>query len=258
MAREAEAGRRNRKLTAVPDLPEEAPAAPTRRQVFRGKRTKAVASLDQAPTLDDVARAHPGRSLTLGKERKALQFYGTPEAPNAFAMDSLEFLFVVAQYYRGNLPLRLILILIANQKAGGPIELTQERMAEILGVHRTQVNETLAELMELGIVMMLARGLYRINPVYSWRGAQLTRNPDGTSDYTEVDQSDVLREIWDSGLPEQVKYPSLDSLKEAIENDKKAREAKRLKRREERQAAENRAKVRQTETLFDDIDADQE
>ncbi|MFJ5926430.1 replication/maintenance protein RepL [Kitasatospora sp. NPDC092948] len=257
MGREAEAGRRNRsKLTAVPNLPEEPPGAPSRRQAFRGKRTKAV-KLDQ-PSLDDVARAHPGRSLTLGKERKALQFYGTPEEPNAFAMDSLEFLFIVAQYYRGNTPLRLIMILIANQKAGGPIELTQERMAEILDVHRTQVNETLAELMELGIVMMLARGRYRINPVYSWRGAQLVRNADGTSEYTEVEQSDVLREIWDSGLPEQVKYPSLDSLKDAIEQDKKARAAKRRQRQEERRAAEKRAKVGQTETLFDDIDADQE
>ncbi|MFJ5122410.1 hypothetical protein [Kitasatospora sp. NPDC088548] len=258
MGRQSEAGRGNRKLQAVPDLPEEAPAAPSRRRVFRGQRTKAVAKLEQSPSLDDVARAHPGRSLTLGKERKALQFYGTPEEPNAFAMDSLEFLFVVAQYYRGNTPLRLIMILIANQKAGGPIELTQERMAEILDVHRTEVNEKLAELMELGIVMMLARGRYRINPVYSWRGAQLTRNPDGSTEYTEVDQGDVLREIWDSGLPDQVKYPSLESLKAAIKRDKDARAARRLKRKEERQAAENRAKVGQTETLFDDIDANQE
>lgn len=256
MGKEAEAREPKRRLSAVPEAPAEPVAEPSRRQAFKGRRTKPVAA-----SLDDVARAHPGRSLTLGKERKGLQFYSKAEEPNAFAMDSLEFLFIVAQFYRGNLPLRLIMILIANQAAGGVIDLTQERMAEILDVHRSRISETLAELMEHGIVVMLGRGKYRINPVYSYRGAQLKRSPDGTSEYIEVDQADVLREIWDSGLPEQVRYPSLDSLVAAIESDRKAREEARQERRAQRLAAEEehkRAKFGQTETLFDDIEADQE
>jgi hypothetical protein len=33
--------------------------------------------------LDEVARRYPSRKLTLGAERSQLEFYGTPQAPNA-------------------------------------------------------------------------------------------------------------------------------------------------------------------------------
>ncbi|MGP4001692.1 helix-turn-helix domain-containing protein [Streptomyces sp. 8N706] len=181
-----------------------------------------------------MVRAHPNRDIAISKERKGLTFYGTDEQPNAFAMDSLEFLFIVAQYYRGNLPLRLILILIANQRAGGRIELTQERMADILDVHRSRVSEVLQELMEQGIVVKMERGVYRVNPVYSFRGAEFVRNQNGKIEYTEVSQRDVLDELTNSNMPELVRYPSLQALEEAIAEDRKMRAERRAARAKER------------------------
>ncbi|MFI6729822.1 hypothetical protein [Streptomyces atratus] len=82
--------------------------------------------------LDSVARRYPRRKLSLSSERKSMEFYDTPERPKAFSMDSLEFFFLIAQYFREALPLRLILLMIACQKAGGQIRLTQEEMATVL------------------------------------------------------------------------------------------------------------------------------
>lgn len=77
--------------------------------------------------LDSLAKRYPTRKLTLDGERKPLEFYGTENQPNAFSMDSLEFFLVIAQYFREALPLRLILLLIACQRAGGGFHLPRRR-----------------------------------------------------------------------------------------------------------------------------------
>ncbi|MFF3335364.1 hypothetical protein ACFYWX_38480 [Streptomyces sp. NPDC002888] len=53
---------------------------------------------------------------------------------------------------REALPLRLILLMIACQRAGGRIHLSQEEMAHVLNVARTKANEALGEIMSHGIV----------------------------------------------------------------------------------------------------------
>ncbi|WP_331731028.1 hypothetical protein OHV05_37945 (plasmid) [Kitasatospora sp. NBC_00070] len=198
-------------------------------------------------SLDEVARAHPARRITVDAERANLTFYSSAEQPNAFSMDSLEFLFIVAQYYRGNLPLRLILVLIANQQAGGEVELTQEQMGDILDVHRSRISETLLELAGHGIAVKIARGRYRLNPVYSYRAAALRKNADGKSEYVQVDQSEVLRQLMGSDLPEKVRYPTLQALVDAITEDR----SERAERRKSRAGRRNRPAVGQTELMLD-------
>ncbi|MFE7935679.1 hypothetical protein ACFU6S_44570, partial [Streptomyces sp. NPDC057456] len=122
--------------------------------------------------LDSLARRYPRRKVSLSSERKPMEFYDTPERPKAFSMDSLEFFFLIAQYFREALPLRLILLMIACQKAGGQIRLTQEEMSTVLDVHRGKTNEALGEVMSHGIVFKVRRGVYQFNPPYSYRVAE--------------------------------------------------------------------------------------
>ncbi|MFE4604914.1 helix-turn-helix domain-containing protein [Kitasatospora indigofera] len=240
MLRDAASPEPRRKLTRPAADPK-----PDPRKAFSGRRTKAVRSLDE------VVGLYPDRRVEVSEKRKGLEFYSTDAQPNAFAMDSQEFLFIMAQYYRGNVPLRLVCILIANQQAGGVIELTQEQMADILDVHRTAVNDALSELTEHGIVVKITRGSYRLNPVFSYRGAALRRLPDGKTEFVQVEQADVLDELRRrSDLPDRVRYPSLDALKQAIDVSREERaQLRRERARERRRAA---AAVVQSEMLFGD------
>ncbi|GGO60269.1 hypothetical protein [Streptomyces lasiicapitis] len=185
--------------------------------------------------LDEVARRYPGRKLTLGEERKALEFYGAPDRPNAFSMDSLEFLFLIAQYFREALPLRLILLMIACQKAGGRIHLTQEEMATVLDVHRGKVNEALQEIMGHGIAFKVRRGVYQFNPPYSYRVAEFIPGTEtcGTAgEYVRVEQYDRISEIRkDKALPDLVRFPSLEHMRQAIEEVREQRARERAARR---------------------------
>ncbi|MFH0246547.1 hypothetical protein ACGRHY_29925 [Streptomyces sp. HK10] len=186
--------------------------------------------------LDSVARRYPDRKLTLESERKPLEFYGAPERPNAFSMDSLEFFFLIAQYFREALPLRLILLMIACQKAGGRIHLTQEEMATVLDVHRGKINEALQEVMQHGIVFKVKRGVYQFNPPYSYRVAEFIPGTETAGgEYVRIPQHTTISEIRnDASLPELVRYPSLEDMRRAIEElrHKRAQEraARRLKR----------------------------
>jgi biotin operon repressor len=182
--------------------------------------------------LDDLARSYPGREISVGRQRQQLEFFSTPERPNAFAMVALEFFFVIAQYYREALPLRLILLLIAGQRAGGRIPLTQDDMAQLLDVPRQKVNEALREIMSHGIVIKIGRGVYQFNPPYSYVAAELVRLSDGRAEYVQVDQADALRELRASALPDLVRYPSLEHMREAIEEFRQERARKRRERRE--------------------------
>src|ERR1044071_9749505 len=139
--------RRNRTITDAqqPRLPLSDPASAWDR------------TLKPVKDLDAVARQYPGRKLTFDSERKPLEFYGPPGQPNAFSMDSLEFFLVICQFFREALPLRTILLLIACQRAGGRIHLTQEEMATVLGTTRVKVNGALGEIMKHGIVFRVQR-----------------------------------------------------------------------------------------------------
>ena len=186
--------------------------------------------------LEDVARQYPGRKLSLGEKRKPMEFYGTEEQPNAFSMDSLEFFLVIAQFFREALPLRLILLMIACQKAGGRIPLTQDEMATVLDVSRTKVNEALGEIMSHGIVFRVKRGVYQFNPPYSYRVAEFIPGTETMEpEYIKVDQHVTLNQIRaDQSLPELVRFPSLEKMRQEIERLRKERADERTRRRHER------------------------
>lgn len=186
--------------------------------------------------LDEVARAYPGRKLTLDSERKPLEFYGQPGQPNAFSMDSLEFFLVICQFFREALPLRVILLLIACQRAGGRIHLTQEEMATVLDVARTKINEALGEVMSHGIVFRVKRGVYQFNPPYSYRVAEFIPGTETTpAEYRKVDQHVALEQIRsDQNLPDLVRFPSLEAMREEINRLREKRAEDRARRRLER------------------------
>ncbi|MCF3105466.1 hypothetical protein IPZ58_28315 [Streptomyces roseoverticillatus] len=186
--------------------------------------------------LDEVARRYPGRKLTLEGERKPLEFYGTTERPNAFSMDSLEFFFLIAQYFREALPLRLILLMIACQKAGGRIHLTQEEMATVLDVHRSKVSEALQEIMGHGIVFKVKRGTYQFNPPYSYRVAEFIPGTETAGgEYVKVPQYSTISKIRnDASLPDLVRFPSLEDMRRAIEELRQKRAEERAARRHKR------------------------
>ncbi|MGK5629164.1 hypothetical protein [Streptomyces sp. URMC 123] len=183
--------------------------------------------------LDSVARRYPRRKLSLSSERKPMEFYDTPERPKAFSMDSLEFFFLIAQYFREALPLRLILLMIACQKAGGQIRLTQEEMATVLDVHRGKINEALQEIMSHGIVFKVRRGVYQFNPPYSYRVAEFIPGTELIeAEYVQVDQDKTIAKIRrDESLPDLVRFPSLEHMREAIEKLRKKRAEERAARR---------------------------
>lgn len=186
--------------------------------------------------LDDVARAYPGRKLTLDSERKPLEFYGPPDQPNAFSMDSLEFFLVITQFFREALPLRLILLMIACQRAGGRIHLTQEEMAHVLDVARTKVNEALREIMSHGIVFRVKRGVYQFNPPYSYRVAEFIPGTETMEpEYVRVDQHVTISKIRsDESLPDLVRFPSLEQMRREIERLREEWAKMRAERRRKR------------------------
>ncbi|MFH8843176.1 hypothetical protein [Streptomyces sp. NPDC017868] len=191
-----------------------------------GKRLRKIEGLD------DLARTYPGRDITVGRQRQQLEFYSGPDRPNAFAMVALEFFFVIAQYYREALPLRLILLLIAGQRAGGRIPLTQDDMAQLLDVPRQNVNAALGEIMGHGIVLKITRGVYQFNPPYSYVAAELVRLSDGSTEYVQVNQADALKELRAEKLPDLVRYPSLQHMREAVDAFREERSRKRRDRQE--------------------------
>ncbi|MFC7794170.1 hypothetical protein [Streptomyces cinereoruber] len=148
-------------------------------------------------------------------------------------MDSLEFFLVIAQFFREALPLRLILLMIACQKAGGRIPLTQEEMAHVLDVARTKINESLQEIMSHGIVFRVKRGVYQFNPPYSYRVAEFIPGTETVdAQYVRIDQHETISKIRaDETLPELVRFPSLAQMREEIERLREERAMMRAERR---------------------------
>ncbi|MFJ3906244.1 hypothetical protein [Streptomyces sp. NPDC090025] len=193
--------------------------------------------LQPVKDLDDVARAYLGRKLTLDSERKPLEFYGPAAEPGAFSMDSLEFFLIITQFFREALPLRLILLLIACQKAGGRIMLTQHEMAHVLDVARSKVNEALNQVMGHGIVFRVQRGVYQFNPPYSYRVAEFIPGTETTtpSQYVRVEQHETIAKIRsDERLPELVRFPSLEQMRQEIQRLRGERTKMRADRRQTR------------------------
>ncbi|MEU3774316.1 hypothetical protein AB0F11_14145 [Streptomyces sp. NPDC032472] len=192
-----------------------------------------IAPVPELPDLDFVARQYPDRKLTLDSRRAPLEFYGRPGEPNAFSLDSLEFFFLIAQYFREALPLRLILLLIACQRAGGRIHLTQEEMATVLDVHRVKAAETLREVMGHGIVFKVQRGVYQFNPPYSYRVAEFIPGTETIeAEYVKVPQGKTIASIRaNKDLPDLVRFPSLEHMRQAIEELRKQRAEERAQRR---------------------------
>ncbi|MFG2844288.1 hypothetical protein ACGF12_14100 [Kitasatospora sp. NPDC048296] len=189
-------------------------------------------------SLDDVAQRYPNRKLTLEAQRKTLEIYSTePNQQGAFSLDSLDFLLVIAQFFREALPLRVILVLIAGQKAGGRVPLTQEEMATILDVNRTKVNEALSQVMEHGIVFMVKPGVYQWNPPYSYRVAEFIPGTELVpAQYVRVEQADTISKIrGDKSLPDLVRFPSLEKMRIAIDELRRQRAEERAARRRARQ-----------------------
>jgi predicted transcriptional regulator len=111
-------------------------------------------------------------------------------------------------------------------------------MAEILDVPRQKVNEALGDVMGHGIVVKRRRGVYQFNPPYSYVAAELLRGTDGgRSEYVQVDQREALQELRAGSLPELVRYPSLQHMREAVDELRKERAARRRARRERAEAA---------------------
>ncbi|MGW5003056.1 hypothetical protein ACWEP8_35990 [Streptomyces hydrogenans] len=208
--------------------------APRRTELPLGEEIQAWSKpVQPVEDLDSVARRYPRRKLSLSSERKPMEFYDTAERPKAFSMDSLEFFFLIAQYFREALPLRLILLLIACQKAGGQIRLTQEEMATVLDVPRAKTNEALQEVMSHGIVFKVRRGVYQFNPPYSYRVAEFIPGTELVeAEYVQVDQDETIAKIRrDESLPDLVRFPSLEHMREAIEELRKKRAEERAARR---------------------------
>ncbi|MHA6756967.1 hypothetical protein [Streptacidiphilus sp. PAMC 29251] len=204
---------------------------------------KKLRTLKPAENLDEVARRFPDRALSLGPERGNLVFFASEERPGAFCMDSQEFFFVIAQYFREALPLRLILLMISCQRAGGTIELTQEEMGRVLDVPRVGVNEILAEVMSHGIVFKVGRGLYQFNPPYSYRAGEFIPGTETVkAEYRRVEQADTIRRIRDDlTLPELVRYPNLNAMRAEIQRVREKRVEARAARRRSRESKESQS-----------------
>jgi hypothetical protein len=86
--------------------------------------------------------------------------------------------------------------------------------------------------LEHGIVLKRRPGVYQFNPPYSYVAAELVRGVEGRTEYVQVDQQDALEELRAGSLPELVRYPSLQIMREAIDELRKERAAKRRERRE--------------------------
>ncbi|MGW2681070.1 helix-turn-helix domain-containing protein [Streptomyces sp. NPDC001436] len=89
-------------------------------------------------------------------------------------MDSQQFLIWLAKYFPNDiLALRVSLILMGTQEPGGLVRARQQDIADELDVDRVHVNRVLGMLYRIGVVHMVKRGVYQLNPKASLRGGTL-------------------------------------------------------------------------------------
>lgn len=136
----------------------------------------------------------------------------------AFSMDSLEFLKWMAVYFHDDIAcLRTFLFLMGSQEPGGTIRATQQQIASDLHLNRVHVNRAIGRLYSLGLVHMVARGLYQLNPQVVLRGGTMEVEEPGRPfnrkpATRKVDQLDLIEELSDDpSISEEFKQLMLPS-----------------------------------------------
>jgi hypothetical protein len=120
----------------------------------------------------------------------------------AFSMDSLEFLKWMSVFFHDDVAcLRVFLFLMGSQQPGGTISATQQTIADELRLHRVHVNRALQRLYALGLVHMVSRGLYQLNPQVVLRGGTMEVEEPGRHNRKpatrKVEQLDLIAELED-------------------------------------------------------------
>lgn|GEM_PF-2950974 len=64
----------------------------------------------------------------------------------------------------------LLHLMMGIQERGGIVTQTQAKLAEALGIHRTEIVKAMRLLLELGLIWQEKRGVYRINPRCAFYG----------------------------------------------------------------------------------------
>ncbi|MFF9192699.1 helix-turn-helix domain-containing protein [Streptomyces rochei] len=127
-------------------------------------------------------------------------------------MDSLDFLKWMAIYFHDdNAALRVLLYLMGTQEPGGTIKATQREIAGALKLNRVHVNRAMGRVYALGLVHMVDRGLYQLNPQASLRGGSIEvaepgRPPHRKPATRKVDQLELIADLdEDPTVPSEFK-----------------------------------------------------
>ncbi|MFC9816541.1 hypothetical protein ACFVJM_31280 [Streptomyces virginiae] len=145
-----------------------------------------------------VVKLPEGHRAIVEKNPTSVGFLG-----GAFSMDSLEFLKWMAVYFHDDIAcLRTLLFLMGSQEPGGTIRATQKQIAGELTLNRVHVNRAIGRLFGLGLVHMVARGLYQLNPQVVLRGGTIEVHDPGRPfnrkpATRKVDQLDLIEELID-------------------------------------------------------------
>lgn len=127
-------------------------------------------------------------------------------------MDSLEFLKWMAVYFYDDIAaIRVCLYLMGTQEPGGTIRATQVKIAKDLQLNRVHVNRAMGRLYALGLVHMVDRGIYQLNPKASLRGGTIEVEEPGRPAHRKpatrkVDQLELIADIEaDPAIPTEFK-----------------------------------------------------
>ncbi|MFD4933359.1 hypothetical protein [Streptomyces virginiae] len=177
-----------------------------------------------------VLNLPPGYRAQVEKEPASTGFLG-----KAFAMDSLDFLCWAAEYFHDDLlTLRVLILMMGSQQPGGEIQATQKQIGARLRAHRVHVNRSVGILYRLGVVHMVTRGVYQLNPAASMRGGVVEVRESGeqafsTGDpvFRRIDQLTLLKSLRDdpkvSETFKQLELPTpLPKARKPRENRRKA------------------------------------
>ncbi|WNZ14876.1 helix-turn-helix domain-containing protein [Streptomyces sp. 11x1] len=129
-----------------------------------------------------------------------------------FSMDSLEFLKWMAVYFHDDIAaLRVLLFLMGTQEPGGTIRATQREIASGLQLNRVHVNRAMGRVYALGLVHMVDRGVYQLNPQASLRGGTIEVEEAGRPAHRKpatrrVDQLELIADLdEDPTIPTEFK-----------------------------------------------------
>ncbi|MFF9763180.1 helix-turn-helix domain-containing protein [Streptomyces caelestis] len=130
----------------------------------------------------------------------------------SFSMDSLEVLKWMAAYFHDDIAaLRVLLHLMGTQEPGGTIRATQREIAAGLQLNRVHVNRAMRRVCALGLVHMVNRGVYQLNPQASLRGGTIEVHEPGRPAHRKpatrkVDQLELIEGFdEDPAIPAEFK-----------------------------------------------------